>query len=72
MQSFLLVIFQSFNFPCNTLLNNWLKNWGDFVSPLKKSVMQMLKRHKKTPQASQNIVQEQNMKHKFYDIIFMF
>jgi hypothetical protein len=31
MQSFLLVIFQSFNFSCNTLLNNWLKNWADFV-----------------------------------------
>jgi hypothetical protein len=44
-----LVIFQPFNFSCNTFLNNWLKNWGDFVSRLKKSVMQnlMLKRHRK-------------------------
>jgi hypothetical protein len=35
MQSFLLVFFQSVNFSCNTLLNNWLKKWDDFMSPLK-------------------------------------
>jgi hypothetical protein len=28
-----------FNFSCNTLLNNWLKNWGNFVSHWKKSLV---------------------------------
>jgi hypothetical protein len=31
------VTFESFNFLCNTLFY-WLKNWGDFVSPEKKSI----------------------------------
>jgi hypothetical protein len=37
----------SFNFLCNTLFY-WLKNWGDFVSPEKKSI------HNGYAQMSQN------------------